>query len=332
MWKTGGLLDLTGHRRLIIEQPGSAPRVQTDGILTPGAGEVRLDIRATALNFADLLMIEGRYQDTPPFPLTPGLEVSGVVAALGAGVDTVAVGDRVAAQTGGGGLAESVIVAAERLLRLPDAVPDDMGAAFQIAYGTSHLSLVRRARLASGDTLIVLGAAGGVGLTAVEIGKLLGARVIAVARGADRLEICRRHGADVLIDSAAIQDLRAALLEHGRADVLYDSVGGADGTAAQRCLAPEGRHLLIGFARGDLPDLKPNHILVKNLDVIGVNWSHYINHCPDLVRETLTEVAGWIASGRLSPHIGATYSLDDAPAALERLRSRDVTGKIVVTP
>ena len=208
----------------------------------------------------------------------------------------------------------------------------DVGAAFQVAYGTSHLALVRRARLQKGETLIVLGAAGGVGLTAIEVGKTIGAKVIAVARGAKRLSICRRYGADITIDSADSGDLRDELLKHGRAQVLYDPVGGADGLAGQRALGPEGRHLLIGFASGDLPELKPNHLLVKNLDVIGVNWDQYTKDRPDLVRDTLTELLAWIDHKDITPHIGATYNLDQAAAALDRLKSRAVAGKIVVTP
>ncbi len=297
----------------------------------PSSFEVVIRVSATALNFADVLIQQGKYQDTPPFPLTQGLEVSGRVESVGKDVDPDWVGKRVAAQTGGGGLAEHVVLTTDRLIEVPEVVTDQIAASFPIAYGTSHLALARRARLQAGETLIVLGAAGGVGLTAVELGKRLGARVIVVARGEHRLDVCRARGADDVIDSERVTDLREALLEFGKAHVVYDTVGGTDALAAQRCLAPEGRHLLIGFASGDLPVLKPNHLLVKNLDVIGVNWSHYIKHAPALVQETLTQVLSWIADGTLSPHIGATYPFAEAPAALERLKSRDVTGKIIVT-
>ena len=322
------------NRRALVSHPsGVLNVVETDDPPPPANDEILLDIECCALNFADLLMIEGRYQANPPFPLTPGLEVSGFVASVGDTVSEFKPGMRVAAQTDGGGLASRVLVHKDRVLQLPDEIDFETAASFQIAHGTSHLALTRRARLTTGETLVVLGAAGGVGLTAVEIGKAVGAQVIAVARGDERLAICEAHGADIMINSAKVDDLREAILKCSRSDVVYDAVGGPEGIAAQRTLKPEGRHLLIGFASGDLPELKPNHLLVKNLDVLGVNWNQYIQQRPALVAETLKELLSWMKSGRISPpHIGATYTLDDAAQAIERLKSRSFSGKIVVKP
>src|SRR5690606_28400371 len=235
----------------------------------------RVRIAACALNFADLLMIEGRYQERPEPPFTLGLELSGTVDALGPGVAGPAPGTRVAVYAGTGGLAEFGCFPAARCLPIPDEMPFDIAAAFQIAYGTSHLALTRRARLAAGETLVVLGAAGGVGLTAVELGRHLGARVIAVARGADRLAVAEAAGAHALVD-ATDPDLRARIQDLGGSDIVYDTVGGPIGEAAMRTLRPEGRYLAIGFAGGTVPSIAANHLLVKNIEVIGLYWGGYL--------------------------------------------------------
>ena len=237
----------------------------------PGAGEVRVRIAACGLNFADLLIAAGTYQERPPLPVTLGMELAGTVDALGAGVDGPAPGTRVAVFGGSGGLAEAGVFPAERCVPIPDAMPFRDAAAFQVAYGTSHVALAHKAGLAPGETLLVLGAAGGVGLTAVELGKLMGARVIAAARGADRLAVARRAGADHLIDTAT-EDLRAAVKALGGADVVYDPVGGEQFTAALRSCRPEARIVVIGFASGDVPQVPANHLLVKNVSVIGHYW------------------------------------------------------------
>ena len=304
---------------------GTAPKP------APEAGEILIDVEATGLNFADLLMIKGTYQETPQPPFAPGLEVAGKVADIGADVSGFTLGQPVAAYTGRDGLSEYVSTDTSRCLPLPESMDMVSAAGFQIAYGTSHLALTRRARIAAGERLAVLGAAGGVGLTAVEIGKALGAHVIAVARGNARLETARRAGADILIDTDTTQDLRTALKAAGPFDVIFDAVGGEIADAALRATAPEARHILIGFASSDLPRLKPNHLLVKNVDVLGVNWGGYLKFAPEALRDSLAELTRWHGAGRIHPHISKTFSFDKADNALAYLESRQATGKIVVT-
>ncbi len=294
------------------------------------AGEVLIAVAACGLNFADLLMMDGRYQETPALPFVPGMEVAGRIAAVGEGVTSFGVGDRAAAFAGSGGLAEFAVAKAAQCQKLPETMDDVTAAGFMISYGTSHLALTRRAELRAGETLAVLGAAGGVGRTAVEIGHVLGARVIAVARGRERLEVARAAGADVLIDSGA-GDLRDALRAHGPVDVVYDAVGGAAGEAAMRALAPEGRHLLIGFASGDVPVLKANHMLVKNIDVIGFYWGGYSRFRPDAVTDSLATLVEWHGAGKIAPLVSEVLPLERASEGLELLRARKATGKIVIT-
>ncbi len=277
-------------------------------------------------------MIKGTYQETPDPPFVLGLEVSGRVSSLGQGVAGLKVGQRVAAYTGRGGFAEAVTVDATRCVAIPEGISDVEAAGFLITYGTSHLALKRRARLKMGERLAVLGAAGGAGLTAVEIGHAMGADVLAVARGVDRLEIARARGANRGLDLAAADDLPSALKAEGPFDVVYDAVGGAAGEAALRALRPEGRHLLIGFASGDLPRLRPNHMMVKNQEVIGVNWGGYMRFAPEVMAETIAELFDWVAEGRLSPEARHVYPLERIDEAMALLKSREATGKIVVTP
>lgn len=294
-------------------------------------GELLVRIGACGLNFADLLMIKGKYQDTPEPPFTLGMEVAGTVDAMGEDVAGFAVGDRVAVFGGQGGLAELGCFPADRAVHLPDAMPFDHAAAFQIAYGTSHVALDHKAKLKSGETLLVLGAAGGVGLTAVEIGKLMGARVIACARGAEKLDVARQAGADHLIN-AKTEDIRSACRDLGGVDVVYDPVGGEQFTAALRACRPEARMLSIGFASGDIPQIPANHLLVKNISVMGFYWGGYLSFRPDVVTYSLTQLLNWYNDGRLSPHISHTLPLERAAEGLELLRSRASTGKVVVTP
>ena len=298
---------------------------------TPGPGEIRLKVGACGLNFADLLMMTGDYQDTPAAPFTLGMEVAGTVDAHGPGVIAPAIGTRVAVFGGQGGLAEYGCFPADRAVPLPDAMSDIDAAAFQIAYGTSHVALDHKAQLQPGETLLVLGAAGGVGLTAVEIGKLMGARVIACARGADKLAVARQAGADHLID-AKTDDIRAACKALGGVDVVYDPVGGDQFDAAFRATNPEGRILSIGFASGTVPQIKANHLLVKNLSVIGFYWGGYLKFRPSVVTDSLATLMGWYEAGRIKPHVSHVLPLDRAAEALELLRSRTSTGKVVVTP
>ena len=309
---------------------GVAPDLSNLPAPEAGPGEVIVEIAACGLNFADLLMIEGSYQQTPPPPFTLGMELAGTIIGQGPGVTAPALGTRVAVMAGSGGLAESGAFPAEACLPIPDTMPFTDAAAFQIAYGTSHLALARRARLAAGETLLVLGAAGGVGLTAIEIGKLMGATVIACARGADKLAVCKAAGADHLIDSES-GDIRGAVKALGGADVVYDPVGGDQFRAALGATNPEGRILAVGFASGEVPQIPANHLLVKNIDVIGFWWGGYAHFNPGALRESMAALIGWYGEGRLSPHISHRLPLERAAEAYELLRARKSTGKIVVT-
>lgn len=297
----------------------------------PAQGELRVAIGACGLNFADLLMMKGEYQDTPSVPFTLGMEVAGTVDALGPDTAGPLPGTRVAVFGGQGGLAEFGCFPVERAVVIPDAMSFAQAAAFQIAYGTSHVALESKARLQPGETLLVLGAAGGVGLTAVEIGKLMGARVIACARGADKLEIARQVGADHLID-ACTENIREVCKSLGGVDVVYDPVGGDQFTEALRACKPDARLLTIGFASGDLPQIQANHLLVKNLTVIGFYWGGYLKYKPQIITDSLATLFHWFEDGRLHPHISAEFPLERAAEALELLRSRKSTGKVVVTP
>jgi NADPH2:quinone reductase len=297
---------------------------------TPGPGEIGLRIAACGLNFADLLMIKGAYQDTPEPPFTLGMEVAGTVDALGPGTDGPAPGTRIAVFGGQGGLADYGCFPATRAVPLPDAMSFAEAAAFQVAYGTSHVALDHKARLQPGETLLVLGAAGGVGLTAVEIGKQMGARVIACARGADKLAVAQEAGADHLID-AATQDIRDTCRALGGVDVVYDPVGGDQFTAALRACNPEARMLTIGFASGEVPQIPANHLLVKNITVMGLYWGGYLKFRPEVVTQSMATLFDWYAAGRLRPHVSHLLPLEQAAEALDLLRLRKSTGKVVVT-
>ncbi len=297
--------------------------------MRPAQGEVCLQVKCCGLNFADLLMRDGKYQEKPALPYTPGMEVAGVVEALGPGVTGLAPGMRVLAFVNSGGLAERVVVPADRLLVLPDTMPFADAAAFPIAYGTSHLALDHKARLQSGETLLVLGAAGGVGLTAVEIGKRMGARVVASARGAAKLEIAKAGGADLVIDSET-PDLKAAFKALGGVDVVYDAVGGPAFDAALSACRPEGRLLAIGFASGQVPQVPANLLLVKNLSVMGLYWGGYQKFAPQVLRSSLKTLLQWYGEGGLRPHISHILPFAELPQALALLRDRKSTGKVVV--
>ena len=315
--------------RLIAEN--TKPVVQDLAVPLPAGDEVRLRIEACGLNFADLLMVSGTYQDTPKRPFTLGMEAAGTVDVVGAGVTSVSLGDRVAVFAGSGGLADYGCFPADRCIRLPDAMPFTDAAAFQVAYGTSHLALRQRAKLQAGETLLVLGAAGGVGLTAVEIGKQLGATVIAVARGPQKLAAARAAGANYLIDSNT-QDIRDAVKAVGGADVVYDPVGGDQFKAALRACNPLARILVIGFASGDVPQIPANIVMVKNVSVIGFYWGGYMRFAPHLVTESLAELLDWYADGKLHPHVSHILPLERVSEGLDLLRDRVSTGKVVITP
>lgn len=305
------------------------PSLQDLPIPEPERGQIRVKIHTCALNFGDLLMIKGTYQDTPKLPFVLGMEVAGVVDAIGPDTDGPALGTRVLVFGGGGGLADFGVYPAQGAIPLPDSMSFEDAAAFPVAYGTSHVALDYRAKLQPGENLLVLGAAGGVGLTAVEIGKRMGANVIACARGADKLAVARQAGADHLIDAAS-EDIRAAVKALGGADVVYDPVGGEQFTAAFRACRPEARLLTIGFASGDVPKVPTNHLLVKNLTVMGLYWGGYMAFKPNVVTDSMKTLFAWHAEGKIRPHISHVLPLEQAQDAYELLRSRKSTGKVVV--
>jgi NADPH2:quinone reductase len=296
------------------------------------AGQVLIEVRAAGVNFPDSLIVKGEYQTKPELPFAPGSEVAGVVRAVAADVADFAVGDRVIAFTGIGGFAGAVAVDASRVWRIPDSMDFVSGAAFVIAYGTSHHALKDRAALQPGETLLVLGAAGGVGLTAIQIGKALGARVIAAASSADKLALCRAHGADELIDYRS-EDLRARLktLTAGNGvDVVYDPVGGDYAEPVLRSMAFLGRYLVIGFAAGSIPKIPLNLPLLKVSAIIGVFWGAFARARPQHNRENFQELFAWYAQGKLKPHISATYPLARAAEAITAVMNREAKGKVVL--
>lgn len=313
-----------------IESFGAAPALEEVTLAAPAPGELQLAVAACGLNFADLLMAQGKYQERPPTPLTLGMEMAGRITDIGPGVTGFAIGDRVAAFNGQGGLAEAANVPAARCVKLPDSMSMSHAAAFQVAYGTSHLALAHKARLRPGERLVVTGAAGGVGLTAVEIGALMGAEVVAIARGEGKLAVAAAAGASHLIDAGS-EDIRGQILALGGADVVYEAVGGQLFTDCLRATRPDGRILAIGFASGEVPQIAANHLLVKNLSVIGFWWGGYLAFAPDLLTGSLTELFQWYAAGRLRPHVSHELPLARAAEALDLLRQRKSTGKIVVT-
>lgn len=297
-------------------------------------GQVRIEVRACGVNFPDLLIIQNLYQFKPPLPFSPGGEVAGFVTEVGAGVDTVRVGDRVLASTGFGGFAEQVVCGAASTIPVPEGMDFVTASAFLMTYGTSHYALKDRARLRAGETLLVLGAAGGVGLAAVEIGKVLGARVIAAASSDAKLAVCREHGADETINYET-EDLKARIKEltGGQgADVVYDPVGGRYSEAALRATAWEGRFLVIGFAAGDIPKIPLNLTLLKSCDVRGVFWGMFVMREPQRHLEHVAELLDWFRSGRIRPRVCATYGFADVAQALNDIAARRVTGKVVLIP
>lgn len=296
---------------------------------TPGPGQVLLKVHACGINFGDTLIVKGKYQEKFALPFTPGMEICGTVSALGEGVSSGLKGTRVVAYAGSGGLAEAAVVDADRCVPVPETMQNEEAAAFLVAYGTSHVALDYRARLQPGETLLVLGASGGVGLTAVELGKLMGATVIAVARGPEKLAIARAAGADHLIDSGG-GDLREAVKALGGADVVYDPVGGEAFTAALRATNPDGRILPLGFASGDVPQIPANILLVKNITVIGFYWGGYARTNPKVLTDSFRQLFDWYGKGLLKPHVSHVLPLDKANEALELLATRKSTGKVVV--
>lgn len=298
-----------------------------------GAGMLRIGIEACGINFFDGLAAQGQYQTKPPFPFSPGGEVAGVVTAIGDGVEGFAVGDRVMAFTGFGGYAEEIAVQASVATKIPEAMSFAEAAGFIIAYATSHHALKDRAALKPGETLLVLGAAGGVGLTAVEIGKAMGARVIAAASSDEKLALAASHGADELVNYAdgELKDKVKALTGGRGVDVVYDPVGGKLAEAALRGMAPEGRFLVIGFASGDIPSIPLNQYLLRQVSAVGVFWGAFAKAQPERNAANITELLAWYGEGKLKPHISETYPLERFQEGLGRVMARQAKGKVVLT-
>jgi NADPH:quinone reductase len=299
----------------------------------PGPGEVVVSVKAASVNFPDVLIIQNKYQFKPQLPFSPGSEVAGVVKTIGDGVTTVKPGDRVMAFTTYGAFAEEVKTEATRLLPLPPAMDFTHAAAFGLTYATSDHALRDRGQLNSGETLLVLGAAGGVGLAAIEIGKALGARVIAAASTDDKLAVCREHGADDTINYATddLRDRVKAITGGGGVDVVYDPVGGAYTEPALRSLAWRGRLLVVGFAAGDIPKIPLNLTLLKGCSIVGVFWGEFTRREPQRFTESMQQLGRWYADGKLKPHVSQTYPLERAADALTAMANRQVKGKVVLT-
>ena len=299
-----------------------------------GPGQAVVQVKAAALNFFDLLMIAGKYQHKPPFPFSPASEFAGIVESIGAGVADVVAGDRVMGSIGWGAARESVVVPATQLVKLPANLDFERAAGLTVTYATTLYALRVRASLKSGESLAVLGASGGTGLAAIEIGKVMGARVIACASSDEKLAFARSHGADETVNYAS-EDLRVSLKRVGGErgiDVIYDPVGGPYAEPAVRSLGWEGRYLVIGFAAGEIPKLPLNLVLLKSCDIRGVLWGAWVARNPQGQRALMTDIVRWCAEGKLSGHVHAVYPLAEIAAALKAIAERKAMGKIVLRP
>lgn len=295
-------------------------------------GHVRLGVKACSINFADTLMVQGLYQEKPPFPFSPGMEAAGEILEIGEGVKGLKPGMRVAALCGYGGLAEQVVVPAAVCLPIPDDMTYPHAAAFSVAYGTSHVALDHRGQLKKGETLLVHGAAGGVGLTAVELGKLMGATVIGTASSPEKLALVKSYGADHVINykEENFRDRVKEITKGKYADVIFDPVGGDVFDLSMRTIAWEGRILVIGFASGRIPQVPANLTLVKNCSVVGVFWGKYAQRNPAVLLQSMGQLIQWYSAGKLKPHVQQTFPLNQAVEAMQILMDRKAQGKVVV--
>lgn len=302
--------------------------------LVAGPGEVVVDVKAAGVNFPDVLTVQGKYQVRPPLPFTPGNEFAGVVRAVGAEVCDFAPGQRVIGFTRTGAFAEQAVAPASAYLTMPDDMDFDVAAAITLTYGTSYHAVADRGALQAGETMLVLGAAGGVGLAAIEIGKALGARVIAAASSAEKLAVCKAHGADVLInyDSEDVREALRAATDGRGPDVIYDPVGGKYSEPALRSIAWRGRHLVVGFAAGEIPRLPWNLMLLKGASVVGVFWGDFTRKEQEAHLAAMRRITGWIAEGKLTPLVSQRYPLSDTARALEDMAARKVIGKVIIVP
>lgn len=300
----------------------------------PGAGQVRIRVKAAGVNFPDVLIIQKKYQVQPELPFTPGSELAGEVLEVGEGVTHVKPGDRVISFSGTGAFAEEVVAPAATVVPMPPGLSFEVAAGFTLTYGTSWHAVRDRAALQPGETMLVLGAAGGVGLAAVEIGKAIGARVIAAASSEEKLALCREHGADEAFNYEQ-EDLREAIKRTtgGKGpDVIYDPVGGRFSEPAFRSIAWRGRYLVIGFANGQIPSLPLNLALLKGASIVGVFWGEFTKREPKANMSGMAEMMRWMAEGKIKPHISGTYALEEVPRALQDMAARKVTGKILIVP
>ena len=299
-----------------------------------GKGQVVVTVKSCGVNFPDVLIVQGKYQFQPERPFSPGGELSGIVKEVGEGVSQFKPGDKVIASTGWGGFAEEVAVDAARCMPMPDGIEFTTASAFVMTYGTSHHALKQRAELKAGETLLVLGAAGGVGIAAVELGKQMGAKVIAAASSDEKLEICKQYGADEVINYTT-EDLKERVKEltGGKGvDVIYDPVGDKFAEPALRSIGWKGRYLVVGFAAGDIPKIPLNLALLKGCQIVGVFWGRFIGEEPDEHRENMAELMQWVATGKLKPLVSGEYKLEEAVQALQDMSNRKVKGKIVLVP
>jgi NADPH2:quinone reductase len=323
-------------KAVLCEQWGGPEqlRIAERELPDPGPGEVKLRVRAAGVNFPDVLIIQKKYQVQPALPFTPGAEAAGEVIAVGPGVADFQPGDRVICYCGTGGFAEELITPASACCRIPDKLGDIPASTLMLAYGTSWHALRDRAALKPGERLLVLGAAGGVGLAAVDIGRAMGAYVIAAASSAEKLEICRQYGADALLNYGKenLRESIARLTGKNGPDVIYDPVGGDYAEPSFRSIAWRGRYLVIGFASGPIPSLALNLPLLKGASIVGVFWGAHTKREPELHRRETEEMLAWAAEGKLRPLVSRTYALAETPRALWDMAERKVTGKIVVTP
>lgn len=321
-------------RAVVCKEYGPPEALVLEDLPSPvlGDDQVRVRVEACGINFPDTLIIENKYQFKPPLPFSPGGEAAGVVTEVGLSVQGWQTGDRVIAMCGWGGFVEEMVLDPARLMRTPKTMESITAAGFTMTYGTSHYALKDRANLRAGETLLVLGAAGGVGLAAVEIGKAMGARVIAAASTDKKLEVCRRYGASECINTTTenLKDRIRELTGGAGADVIYDPVGGDLFDVAIRGIAWEGRYLVVGFAAGRIPLLPVNLVLLKGCQVVGVFWGSFTAREPERNQRNLAELAEWCAKGILTPLVSATYPLEEAGKALRSMLERKVTGKVVL--
>jgi NADPH2:quinone reductase len=321
-------------KAVVCREYGPPETLVVEDVPSPaaGPGEVVVSMRAASVNFPDVLIIQNKYQVKPPLPFSPGSEMAGVVKAVGAGVTRVKPGDRVMAVTTYGSFAEEVKTEESRLLQIPAGMDFPTAAAFVLTYATSDHALVDRGRLKGGETLLVLGAAGGVGIAAIEIGKILGARVIACASSDEKLAVCRAHGADETInyDTEDLRERVKAITNGHGADVVYDAVGGPYTEPALRSIAWRGRLLVVGFAAGDIPRIPLNLTLLKGCSIVGVFWGDFARREPERFAARIEQLGAWFREGKLKPHVSATLPLERAADALNMMAARQVKGKVVL--